>query len=162
MMRRTILLCAPLLILAGALSSATAAAQSAHEGHAAHAHAPATATAPVPAQRWASDAPLREGMRSIRVAVQALEHYEHGHMGIAQASSTVALIDTAVNDIFAHCRLEPEADVALHGLLARFLAGAEAVRTSQQVPVAEIAAMRAALARYPQLFNDPAWDAATD
>jgi hypothetical protein len=154
-MLRTTLLCAPLLILAGALSSATAAAQSAHEGHAAH-------TATAPAQRWASDAPLREGMRSIRVAVQALEHYEHGHMGIAQASSTVALIDTAVNDIFANCRLEPEADVALHGLLARFLAGAEAVRTSQQVPVAEIAAMRAALARYPQLFDDPAWDAATD
>jgi len=159
-MRRTTLLCALLLILAGALSSATAAAQSAHEGHAVH--APLTATAPVPTQRWASDAPLRKGMRDIRVAVQALEHYEHGHMGIAQVSSTVALIDTSVNDIFANCRLEPDADVALHGLLARFLAGAEAVRTSQQVPVAEIAAMRAALARYPQLFDDPAWDAATD
>ena len=159
-MRRTTLLCALLLILAGALSSATAAAQSAHEGHAVH--APLTATAPVPTQRWASDAPLRKGMRDIRVAVQALEHYEHGHMGIAQASSTVALIDTSVNDIFANCRLEPDADVALHGLLARFLAGAEAVRTSQQVPVQEIAGMRSALARYPQLFDDPAWNAAAD
>ena len=160
-MRRTILLSASTLILAGAFSTQPAAAQSAHEAHAAHAHAPAAA-APAPAQRWATDAPLREGMRSIRVAVQALEHYEHGHMGIAQASSTVALIDTSVNDIFANCRLEPDADVALHGLLAQFLAGAEAVRTSQQVPVQEIAGMRSALARYPQLFDDPAWNAAAD
>ncbi len=101
-------------------------------------------------------------MRGIRVAVQALEHYEHGHMGIAQARSTAALIDTAVDGIFANCRLEPDADVALHGLLAQFLAGAEAVRTSQQVPVQEIAGMRSALARYPQLFDDPQWDATAD
>ena len=155
-MRRTILLSAPMLILAGALSAQPAVAQSAHE-----AHAPA-ATTPVSGQRWPTDAPLREGMRGIRVAVQALEHYEHGHMGIAQAGSTVALIDTAVDGIFANCRLEPDADVALHGLLARFLAGAEAVRTSPQVPVQEIADMRSALARYPQLFDDPAWNAAAD
>lgn len=161
-MRRTILLSAPLLILAGALSAQPAVAQSAHEAHAAHAHVPAAATTPVPGQRWPTDAPLREGMRGIRVAVQALEHYEHGHMGIAQASSTVALIDTAVDGIFANCRLEPDADVALHGLLARFLAGAEAVRTSPQVPAQEIADMRSALARYPQLFDDPAWNAAAD
>jgi len=160
-MRRTILLPAPMLILAGALSAQPAAAQSAHEAHAAHAHVSA-ATTPVPAQRWPTDAPLREGMRGIRVAVQALEHYEHGHMGIAQARSTVALIDTAVDGIFANCRLEPDADVALHGLLARFLAGAEAVRTSPQVPAQEIADMRSALARYPQLFDDPAWNAAAD
>ncbi len=160
-MRRTILLSAPILILAGALSAQPAVAQSAHDAHAAHAHV-AAATTPVPGQRWPADTPLREGMRGIRVAVQALEHYEHGHMGIAQASSTVALIDTAVDGIFANCRLEPDADVALHGLLARFLAGAEAVRTSPQVPVQEIADMRSALARYPQLFDDPAWNAAAD
>lgn len=161
-MRRTTLLSVFTLILAGALSAQPATAQSAHEAHAAHAHAPAAAPTPAPTQRWATDAPLREGMRNIRTAVQALEHYEHGHMGIAQASSTVALIDTSVNDIFANCRLEPDADVALHGLLAQFLAGAEAVRTSQQVPVQEIAGMRSALARYPQLFDDPAWNASAD
>lgn len=161
-MQRTTLLSASALILAGALSAQPATAQSAHEAHAAHAHAPAAATTPAPAQRWTTDAPLREGMRGIRVAVQALEHYEHGHMGIAQARSTAALIDTAVDGIFANCRLEPDADVALHGLLAQFLAGAEAVRTSQQVPVQEIAGMRSALARYPQLFDDPQWDATAD
>ncbi len=161
-MPRTILLSASTLVLAGALFAPPAIAQPAHDAHAAHTHVtPATGTA-TPAQRWATDAPLREGMRDIRVAVQALDHYEHGHMGIAQAGSTVALIDASVNGIFANCRLAPDADVALHGLLAQFLAGAEAIRTSQQVPVEEIARMRSALARYPQLFDDPAWNAATD
>jgi len=74
----------------------------------------------------------------------------------------VTLIDDAIAGMFAGCKLEADADVALHGLLAEFMAGAEAVRTSPQVPVAEIARMRQALARYPQLFDDPRWDAEAD
>jgi len=156
-MRHQIAFSTTVLVLAG-LFALPAAAQS-HDAHAAHTHAmPATAVA-TPAQHWASDAALREGMRKIRTAVQGLEHYEHGHMGLTQASATVALVDEAVAGIFADCKLEADADVALHGLLAEFMAGAEAVRTSPQVPVEEIARMREALARYPQLFDDPQWDA---
>ena len=152
------------LALACALLALPALAH-AHDAHAAHSPAhttPTTAAATTPAQRWASDAALREGMRKIRMAMQGLEHYEHGHMGIPQATATVALIDEAVADIFAHCKLAPDADVALHGLLATFLAGAEAVRTSPQVPTDEFTRMRAALAQYPQLFDDPEWSHTAD
>lgn len=131
-------------------------AQHAHAGHDAHAqHADATAT---PAQRWASDASLRDGMRRIRQTVQVLDHYEHGHMDATQARNTAKLIDEAINDMIASCKLKPDADAALHGLLVKFIAGAKAVRESEQVPAAAIADMRAALARYPQLFVDADWD----
>ena len=147
------------LALLAALAAAPAAAQAAHAAHAAHAtHAPTAAT---PAQRWATDASLRDGMRRIRQATQALEHYEHGHMDAVQARNVATLIDAAVNDMLANCKLKPDADAALHGLLAKFLAGAKALRESRETPAA-IAGMRAALVRYPQLFDDPEWNAKAD
>lgn len=146
-------------MLVAALAAAPVVAQSAHDAHAAHSHAAHAAdSAPAPAQRWATDAPLREGMRSIRQAVQALSHYEHGHMDAAQARNTVQHIDDAVNGMIAACKLEPDADAALHGLLVKFLAGAKAVRESEQAPAAAIEDMRAALVRYPQLFEDAEWN----
>jgi len=159
-MRHLIPLSVTTLVLAGLFAlpvAAWPAHDDVHVSHAAHAtQAPAAAA---PARQWPTDASLREGMRRIRVAVRGLEHYEHGHMGIAQASAAVTLVDEAIAGMFADCKLEADADVALHGLLAEFIAGAEAVRTSPQVPMAKIARMRQALARYPQLFDDPRWDA---
>lgn len=150
----------PVVVLLAALA-APALAQSVHDGHAAHAPS-AHAEAPAPAQRWATDAPLRDGMRQIRQAVQAFDHYEHGHMDATQAHNTAQHIDEAVKGMIAACKLQPEADAALHGLLAKFLAGAQAVRTSEVAPSAAIADMRAALARYPQLFDDAEWNSPAD
>jgi len=154
-------------VLASAMLAALAAmpamAQSAHDAHAAHSHAaPAAEPAPAPARRWATDAPLRAGMRSIRQAVQALEHYEHGHMDAVQARNTAQRIDDAVKGMVAACKLKPEADAALHGLLATFIAGAQAVRESGHAPSAAIADMRTALARYPHLFDDAEWNTPAD
>lgn len=129
--------------------------------HAEHAHAAAPA-AEVPAgKRWATDAPLRDGMRRVRQAVQALEHAEHGHPDAAQSANVAKLIDGAVNDMIANCKLEPDADAALHGLLAKFLVGANAARTGQGIPAA-LADMQGALQKYPRLFDDPTWNTAAD
>ena len=139
-------------------ASPVLAQSSGHAGHDAHAtHTVQPAAATTPAQRWATDAPLRAGMRSIRQAVQALDHYEHGHMDATQAHNTAQQIDTAVNQMIAQCKLKPDADAALHGLLVKFIAGAKAVRESQEAPLPQINAMREALLQYPQLFNDPGW-----
>lgn len=138
-----------------ALAAASVMAQSAHDAHAAHSHA-TQAEAPAPARRWATDAPLRAGMRRIRQAVQALDHYQHGHMDATQAANTATLIDAAVADMIATCKLKPDADAALHGLLVQFIGGANAVRAGK-LGKAEMAAMQAALARYPQLFDDADW-----
>ena len=158
--RKSVLVSASALV--AALAAAPAMAQSAHAAHS-HSHAThAMDSAPAPAQRWTTDAPLREGMHSIRQAVQALSHYEHGHMDATQARNTAQHIDNAVNGMIAACKLKPEADAALHGLLVKFLAGAKALRESEQVPTTAIDDMRAALARYPQLFDDPEWGSQAD
>ena len=56
--------------------------------------------------------------------------------------------------MFANCDLEPEPDVALHGILARLMAASEALREAPADP-APVAGMREALADYGRLFDDP-------
>ncbi len=144
------------LALAGALFAAPAMAQSAaHHDHAAHAGHDAKVQAP--AQRWATDAPLRAGMRNLREATETLNHYEMGHLDDTQRDNAVEKIDAAIKDMFANCKLKPEADVALHGLLAKFIAGANAARAGKFTK-AELAPMQEALTQYPQLFDDAEWN----
>ena len=66
-------------------------------------------------------------------------------------------VDAAVESMFANCRLEPEPDVALHGILARLMAGSKALRDAPADP-APVGPMRDALADYERLFDDPAGD----
>lgn len=96
---------APLLLLA-AMAAPPAHAQDGH-GH----HAPATAAAQeVPAQRYDTDAQLRAGMGKIRTAVDALGHYERGHMGREQALTFATEVQEQVAYLIANCKLAPEAD----------------------------------------------------
>lgn len=133
-------------------------AADAHADHAMHATAPADAAPlPPPGQRWATDAPLRAGMARIRLAVEALQHGLMGHLTEAQQKDAAAQVDAAVADMIANCKLEPEADASLHGLLAPFVAGAGAVRDGS-FGQPELAAMQGALAQYPQRFDDKTWD----
>lgn len=138
--------------------AAADAGHDAHAAHAAHADAPVDA-APLPpaGQRWATDAPLRAGMARIRSAVEALQHGLMGHLTEAQQKDAAAQVDAAVADMIANCKLEPEADASLHGLLAPLVAGAGAVREGR-FGQPELAAMQDALAQYPQRFDDPGWD----
>ena len=115
------------------------------------------AQAPPAGQRWATDAPLRAGMARIRSAVEALQHGLMGHLTEAQQKDAAAQVDAAVADMIANCKLEPEADASLHGLLAPLVAGAGAVREGR-FGQPELAAMQDALAQYPQRFDDPGWD----
>ena len=164
-MQSRIVLSASALALAGGLFSAPLLAQSSaqhdhaahadHSAHAAHtAHGSKTET---PAQRWATDAPLRTGMRDLRAATETLHHYEMGHLDDAQRDNAIKAIDAAIKDMFANCKLKPEADAALHGLLAKFIAGANAARAGK-FSKAELAPMEAALVQYPQLFEDADWN----
>ena len=169
-----------MLAFAGVLFAAPAHAQStAHHDHAAHAAPakpatakpaaaksatakpatakPATAKpAAAPTQRWATDAPLRAGMRNLREATETLNHYQMGHLDDVQRDNAVEKIDAAIKDMIANCKLKPEADAALHGLLAKFIAGANAARAGK-FGKAELAPMQDALAQYPQLFDDRDW-----
>ncbi len=151
-------LSASALALVGALFAAPTMAQSAaHHDHAAHASHDAKPQ--VPAQRWATDAPLRAGMRNLREATETLNHYQMGHLDDVQRDNAVEKIDAAIKDMIANCKLKPEADAALHGLLAKFIAGAGAARAGT-FSKAELAPMQEALALYPRMFDDHDWSEA--
>jgi len=143
-------------------SETTLAAMPAHldedeEGHAhdvPHAHGDEA----VPAVRWASDEPLRVGMRRLRAATEMLSHGAHGHLDAAQVQGIAAELEAAVQAMFAQCRLAPEPDAALHPLLARVL-DASATLAEGRFDAGAHDALLAVLARYPLLFDDEGWSA---
>ena len=137
----------------GLALAAQAAPTSAHEDHAGHV---ATSPAPVPAQRWATDAPLREGIRRVHAALHDLHQYELGHMSESVALEHVAAIENATQYMFANCKLESAPDAALHGMLGPLLAGAAAFKKDPK-DLAAVTAMRHAVADYPRYFDDPQW-----
>lgn len=128
------------------------AAHDAQAGHATHGHD----SEALPETRWASDAPLREGMRRVRAATEALSHAAHGHLDEAQVKAVAAELDAAVQDMIARCQLAPEPDAALHPLLASVLRASAALAAGGFDP-ALLAELEAVLARYPQLFEDAGW-----
>jgi hypothetical protein len=124
-----------------------------------HHGAAAAAAVAAPAQRWAPDASLRDGMRRVHAAVDELRHYEMGHMSAPMAVDRATTIEEAVTFMFTHCKLAPAPDAALHGILVPLLGAAQALKLDPQ-NLKAVADMRAAIAQYPRYFNDPGWDTA--
>ncbi len=145
-----------LSILSGAALPATA--QVSHAGHQTHT---TTAPAAIPAHRYATDAPLREGMARIHAALDELAHYEMGHMPQSIAIQRVAAIKQATSYLFANCKLDPEADAALHRMLVPLLNGVQAFEKNP-ADRSTVAAMRRAVADYPRVFDDPKWPVKTE
>ena len=144
-MRRSIV-----LILATALGGALSPALAAQHQHA----PPPKAAQAAPAQRFATDATLRKEMKGVRTAVEALAHYEMGHMGAAQAVEFATQIEGHVRTIVAECKLPPDADAALHAIIVPLVQEAGALKAKPQ-DLAPIERMRAALASYDRQFFDP-------
>lgn len=142
------------LAAALALTVSPVAAVARDHGHAAGHAATTVAT---PARRWATDAALRDGMRAIGAVVEALGHYEHGHAGPREAVLLAGQVQAHIGGIVANCRLAPEADAALHGVLAGLAQAARALK-DDPTDLAAIQSMRHALADYARLFDDPAFE----
>ena len=119
-----------------------------------HEHLGETATTTIPAQPFATDAALREGMARIHLSLDELKHYEMGHMPLAMAIERADTIQNAIDFLFANCKLDAQADAALHGMIVPLLA---ALQTFREDPndMSSIAAMREAIADYVRLFADP-------
>ncbi len=141
----------------GLAAAVQAAPQHEHEHHAAPATTSAASAVPVPAQRWTPDGPLREGIRRAYTAVHQLQHGENGHVSASMAADRAGEVEGAVTYMFAHCKLSAEPDAALHGILVPLLGAAQALKADPH-DVKAVDDMRAALARYPQYFDDPGWD----
>lgn len=128
-----------------------AGAQDAADGHG-HGTAALGVDYPVPEnhEAWAPDAPLIEGMSRVRSAIAALE----GHPDEATVAARAADVDSAVEYMFANCSLPTEPDIALHAILARLMAGSEALK-ADPADHAAVLDMHGAVANYEQLFDDP-------
>ena len=135
----------------------------ASSGQAADEHADHAATVALPtppATPWASDAPLREGMRRMHQAVDTLGHAESGHLDATQTTAAAQQVQDAANYMFANCKLPPEPDAALHGVLARLMSGAAAIK-ADPADTSPVASMREAVELYPRMFEDAAWQVDT-
>ena len=128
---------------------ATASTEHQHEAHA----ATSPTSTPTPGKRWATDAPLREGMGRIRKSVEELGHFASGHLGASQAKDLAAGIEKDVNLLIANCKLEPEADAALHLIIAKLLQGAQAIK-ADPTDAKGMELLHAAVADYDSSFDE--------
>ena len=113
-----------------------------HEAHAAHGHD--TAAPPlVNGQRWETDEALRTGMLRIRDAASQQQ-------GAALASTTKAQVDYLITN----CKLDSQADAALHGIISQLLAGADMINKAPDSPDG-VEHIQHALQQYPDYFNHP-------
>lgn len=126
-----------LLVVAAAFAAACTpvawAAPPAHAtpAHATHAHDEAGA-APKPrldhGRKWATDAPLRDGMMRIRALVAPRVPAAHaGTIAPEDYAALAAKLDIEVAGIVANCKLPPQADAVLHGILSDLMAGSSAM-----------------------------------
>lgn len=113
-----------------------------HEAHAAHAHD--TAAPPlVNGQRWETDEALRTSMLKIRDAASQQQ-------GAALASTTKAQVDYMIT----HCKLDSQADAALHDIISQLLTGADMLNKAPDSPDG-VERIQHALQQYPDYFNHP-------
>lgn len=89
-------------------------------------------------QKWPTDAPLRQGMESIRAAV------EQGMKDEPLAKK----VESEVAGIVQNCKLEPEADEQLHIVIAELMAAAEAKDNAR---------LAKALNAYGEHFDHAGW-----
>lgn len=136
------------LALALSLGAASPALTQPEERPAAHAshdrHAP-----PAPGRRWATDAPLRDGMSGLRADMAVLAE--------AAPSQLAEAIDARLDFIIRNCRLPPDADAQLHRVIEGLTEASDRLRAGDgEGGRAEAAA---ALGLYGELFDHPGWRA---
>ena len=135
--------------------ASTAQAATAHD-HSQHSQAPVN-TQVTPAERWATDDALREGMTRLHQAVQrSLPADPRQALDDAAAAELQREIEAGTSYLIANCRLPEAADAALHGLLIDLLQGAEALSEADQRAQGQ-QRIASALERYPQVFAAPLW-----
>ncbi|AMN47027.1 hypothetical protein ACG33_07940 [Steroidobacter denitrificans] len=108
-------------------------------------------------QSWATDAPLRAAMMRIHTAVATnMPGYRQGTLQPADAQTLASAIETDIAYMVANCKLEPEPDAALHGLIARMMAAATVLKAE---PMSEtgLPQVVSALSEYGATFDHPDW-----
>ncbi len=114
--------------------------------------------------KWPTDAPLRQGMTSIKAAL--LPQLPAIHENRLQDSQYLLLAkqtNTQIGFMVINCKLSPDADAQLHLIIADLGAAAEAMAGNDQKMSRQEGAMRLqhALKIYGEFFDHPDWSLST-
>lgn len=153
--RRSANALAAMVIAAAFASFAMAPAQAQTHSH--------DATAPAKlsldhGRKWATDAPLRDGMNRIRTLVEPQLASAHaGKLSPAQYALLAGQVETEVGGIVANCKLEPKADAVLHIVIGEIGAGTDAMagKTAPQRPARGLVQVAEAINDYAGHFEHP-------
>jgi hypothetical protein len=111
-------------------------------------------------KKWASDAPLRKAMSSVRNAMDESLDAIHGTKLSAAGYGVLARkIKGEVAYMVSNCKLEPKADAQLHVVIAAMLEGVEAMEGNVKQVNRQDGAVKVigALENYDTYFDDPSW-----
>lgn len=127
-----------------------------HAGHPGH-------TAPEPSlnngKQWPTDPPLRAGMEGIRHDLEAVLPQLHaGTLSGEQSARLAKNVRGHVDNMIRQCKLPPDVDAQLHGVLAEIATGADTLEGKNN-PSSGALHILQALDRYGRHFDHPGWRA---
>lgn len=104
---------------------------------------------------WATDAPLRQGMETVHVALAAaLPTFEKGEMTASAATTLAGVVTGQVQFLLANCKLEADADAQLHILIGQMMSAAEAM-VADAASAEGVPKLHAAVQLYGDYFEHP-------
>ena len=109
-------------------------------------------------RKWATDAPLRDGMGRIRALVEPQLAAAHaGKLSQAQYTALAGQVEAEVGGIVANCKLEPKADAMLHLLIADLGDGTSTMtgKNPKQRPALGLVKVAKTLDQYGKHFDHP-------
>lgn len=113
-------------------------------------------------QRWATDAPLRQGMSKIKDAMESkLPSIRANSATDMEYGRLAEKIDADVAYMVQNCKLDRQTDAMLHLVIAEILAGTDAMQGKDKQLTQRDGALKivGALDAYAQYFDHPDWRA---
>jgi len=105
-------------------------------------------------KKWQTDAPLREGMASLRSLAQVAQK-----ANTSDANQTAAgRMNEEVQKIFRNCKLTPKADAMLHLILTDLMSNIERLKDPKSNSAESYANILKTLDAYGQYFDDQGKD----
>lgn len=109
-----------------------------------------------PARKFIADEALKVRMTRVLEIMKAMHEAESKPAGDLNIPEIGKKVDATVQDIFKNCKLAPDADAAIHPVLAELLKGAALLMQGDKKAGHEI--IHNALLRYEDYFIHPGWN----
>ena len=139
-------------VLSFVFSGQSYAAEKNHHSHGDR----STITEVKPDKKFIADEALKERMNSILSAMQELNKTGSASEKKKKVVTTGGRVESVVQDIFKNCKLVPDADAAIHPILAEILEGANLLKKGDEKNGHE--RIHKALLKYGDNFEHSGWN----